>query len=89
MSNKVLFAACFLLALGGCATTPSAPPAAKASATAPAGCVGATATRLPVNPGECAGFGHTWTQSDLDKTGATTVGDALRYIDPTLTVSGH
>jgi hypothetical protein len=91
MSNKVLLGACLLLALAGCATTPSTPPTAKASAaaTAPPGCVGTTATRLPVNPGSCAGPGHTLTQDQLVTTGATDTAGALRLVDPTMTISGR
>jgi hypothetical protein len=89
MSNKVLIGVCLLLALAGCASTPSSPPTAKASAavTAPPGCVGSTATRLPVSPGSCAGPGHTLTQEQLSTTGATDVAGALRLVDPTLTIS--
>jgi hypothetical protein len=91
MSNKVLLGAALLLALAGCATTPSTPPpTAKAAAvTTPVGCVGSTATRLPVAPGGCAGPGHTLTQDQLVRTGATDLAGALRLVDPTLTISGQ
>jgi hypothetical protein len=35
----------------------------------------------------CAGPGHTYSRADIDRTGATTVGEALRLLDPTITVS--
>jgi hypothetical protein len=75
-----------------CATHPSAPGAAKsaaAKAEPPAGCVAATATRIPLRPGECAAFGRTWQQDDIKTTGATDAAQALRQLDPTVTVSGH
>ena len=91
MFNKPLIGVCLALSLAACATTPSSPTSKSLAqgSTAPAACVGATATRLPVNPNDCAGFGHTYTQDDLSRTGATTAGGALRLLDPTLTVGGQ
>lgn len=87
MLNKLLPGACLALSLAACATTPSAPLAASASKP-PAGCVASTATLVPVSPGTCAGFGNTYTRDDIDHTGATNIGDALRVLDPSLTVRG-
>jgi hypothetical protein len=91
MFHKPLIGVCLALSLIACATTPSAPTAKSlaADSTAPPGCVGTTATRLPVTPGDCAGFGHTYTHDDLSRTGGQTVGQALRNLDPTLTVGGQ
>lgn len=76
------------LTLAACATTPPAP--AKATAKAlPPGCVGNTATRIPTKGDQCAGFGSTYTQDDLYRTGATTPAEALRLLDPALTIHGH
>ena len=92
MLKKLLLGACLVLPLAAC-TTPSAtraPPKSAALAPAPApGCVGDTATRIPVKEGECAGFGRTYTQQDLQRTGQTDTAQALRYLDPSLTVHGH
>jgi len=86
---RVAGAALVVLALGACASTPPASKsAATARATAPANCV-ATPTGLLAPPKDCAGFGHTWTQTDIDRTGAATTAGALRLLDPTLTVTGH
>ena len=45
------------------------------------------ASRIPAPPGNCAGFGSTYTQEDIEHTGKTTVGGALRELDPTITVN--
>jgi hypothetical protein len=91
MFNKALIVAGFALGVAACASTPSTPTAANAPVTAaakppPAGCVSETGTRIPLSPTECAAAGHTWTQSDVKATGATQAGQALRLLDPTVTV---
>jgi hypothetical protein len=90
MFNKVLIGACLTLCVAGCASSPSAPSAAKAAADAgspPAGCVAGTATRIPVSPHDCAAFGRTWTEQDVKSTGATDAAQALRQLDPTVVVT--
>lgn len=94
MWKKVLIGAGLTLCFAACASTRSAPGAATSTTAAPtnlprAGCVPSTATRIPLSPGECAGFGHTWTQEDIKRTGASDSGQALRLLDPTLSVSGR
>jgi len=66
------------------------PPAAAASAQQqpPIGCVGSTATRLPVAPGDCAGFGTVHSKNALDQTGQPWPNQALQMIDPTVRASG-
>jgi hypothetical protein len=76
------------LLLAACATTSPAPPKTAAAATPPPGCVGQTATRLPVKDGACAGFGSTYTRQDIDNTGQTTADKALALMDPSVRV-GH
>jgi hypothetical protein len=90
MMKSLIVGAALALALGACATTPQpqSPPTASAKKP-PAGCVGDTATRLPVRPGECAGFGSTYTKGDLDQTGQVYAQDALRLLDPAVTVHGN
>ena len=88
MFKSLAIGMCLALALAACAATPPAP--AKTTAKAmPLGCVGSTATRIPVKEGQCAGFGSVYTQQDLYRTGQTEPGPALRMLDPALTVSGH
>jgi hypothetical protein len=53
------------------------------------GCVPDTATRIPVKEHDCAGFGRTYTREDIERTGATYAGQALRLLDPALQVHGH
>jgi len=87
LKSLALFGA-FALLLAACATTPSAPPKTAAAATPPPGCVGQTATRLPVKEGACAGFGNTYSKQDIDNTGQTTADKALALMDPSVRV-GH
>jgi hypothetical protein len=68
------------------APAPGVKTAKATSASPPRGCVADTATRIPLRPSECAAFGNSWTQQDIKSTGATDVGQALRLLDPTLTV---
>jgi hypothetical protein len=89
--KKILIGAGLTLCVAACATSPSTPGTAHAAATAnvpPAGCVAETATRIPVNPHDCAGAGRVWTDQDIKSTGATDVAQALRQLDPTVVV-GH
>jgi hypothetical protein len=92
MLKKILLGACLVVPLAAC-TTPSAtrePPKSAALAPAPTpGCVADTATRLPVKEGDCAGFGRTYTQQDIQRTGQPDTAQALRLLNPSLTVHGH
>jgi hypothetical protein len=75
------------LALAACATAPVSPDKTTvANAKPPAGCVGQSASRIPVkDPTACAGFGNTYTKQDLDTTGQIDVGQALQMLDPSIT----
>ena len=64
MLRTSLVGGAVILALAACATTPPTPMTAAAQAKPPLGCVSDTATRLPVNPNECAGVGSTYTKKD-------------------------
>jgi len=85
--TKSLALGALALILAACATAPVSPgKASTASAMPPAGCVGQTATRIPVkDPKSCAGFGATYTEQDIDRTGQSTVGAALPMLDPSIT----
>lgn len=95
MWKRYLIGAGLSLCVAACASTPSSPDAATSRAAAaapnlpPAGCVSSTATRIPVDPAECAGFGRAWTDQDIKTTGATDSGQALRLLDPSVTVTAH
>jgi len=78
-----------LLVLAAC--TGTGPHAATASANrdasvAKTACVTQTASRIPRDPGDCDGFGRSYSREDIDRTGATTAGGALRLLDPGLTI---
>ncbi|HKD55566.1 MAG TPA: hypothetical protein VKB72_15230 [Steroidobacteraceae bacterium] len=87
---RVAGATLVALALAACASTSPAPArkATAARALPTANCV-ATPTGVVAAPRDCPGNGHTWTQSDIDRTGAQTTAGALRLLDPTLTITGH
>jgi len=80
-----------LVGLVACANAPqtrnTAPPTAKNALRCPPN---DTATRLPPRPGECSpGDVKSYTGEELEQTGATQVGDALRYLDPEITITHH
>lgn len=94
MWMKYLMGAWLSLCVAACASTPSSPDAATSKAAAtpnlpPVGCVSKTATRIPMSPTECAAFGRVWTEQDIKTTGATDSAQALRLLDPSVTVTGH
>ena len=91
MWKNHLIGAWLVVCVAACASTPSSPGAATKAAAAhnltPVGCVSNTATRIPVSPTECAGFGRTWTDQDIKTTGATDSAQALRLLDPSIIVT--
>jgi uncharacterized lipoprotein YajG len=84
---KSLVPGALALLLAACASAPVTPgKTTTADAKPPAGCVGQTATRIPVKDDkQCAGFGSSYTRQDIDNTGQTTVGGALPMLDPAIT----
>jgi hypothetical protein len=94
MWKNHLIGAGLSLCLAACASIPSSSGAATsgaaaASNVAPVGCVSDTATRIPMSLDECAAFGRAWTGQDIKTTGATNAAQALRLLDPSITVTGH
>jgi hypothetical protein len=88
MLKTIVIGACLAFCVGACATSPpsgTGQPAAAAK-TPPAGCVADTASRIPVSPRDCAGFGRAWSAQDVKSTGATDAAQALRQLDPTVTI---
>ena len=82
-----------LIVLAACASNPPQAPRnatarAASSSGSPAGCVNKTATRLPTTPTDCAGFGNSHSDEAIKSTGQVQAQDALRMLDPTVTV-GH
>jgi hypothetical protein len=92
MLKELVIGACLVLPLAACTTPSPTREPAKTALVAPAstpGCVPDTATRIPVKEHDCAGFGRTYTREDIERTGATDAGQALRLLDPALQVHGH
>jgi hypothetical protein len=75
------------LALGACASTSGNAPSKPVAASPPAGCVRDGGSAIPAPPGNCASFGSTYTQEDIQHTGKTTIGGALGLLDPTVTIT--
>jgi PBP1b-binding outer membrane lipoprotein LpoB len=89
MLKSLASASALALLLAACAAMPPSTPEKTAAAAAlPLGCVGQTATRLPVKDDTCAGFGSTYSQQDIYNTGQTDAGKALAQMDPSVRV-GH
>jgi hypothetical protein len=72
----------------GCSGTPQPRPDARtAAATTARPCSLATASRIPAKPGECsASPGRTYSQTEVEQTGQTNLGEALQMLDPSITV---
>jgi hypothetical protein len=89
MVSKFLILGGLVLCVVGCASSsPTRGPATDKTANRPpAGCVLHTGSRIPASPGECTALGNTWSKTDIDQTGATVAGQALRLLDPTVTVT--
>lgn len=90
MLNRLLIGASLALCLAACASTAPGPGAATPKAATadapPAGCVADTATRILPSKPDCAASGRSYTQEDLQRTGSADTAQALRLIDPTVTV---
>jgi len=53
-------------------------------------CIRETGSRIPPPKGQCLPVaGNSYTQKDIQRTGATNVGQALQMLDPSVTVHGH
>ena len=49
-------------------------------------CVMQTGSRIPVKRKECTRPGRSYSKDEILKTGATTAADALRLLDPSITI---
>lgn len=53
-------------------------------------CVRDTGSHIPPPKGQCLPVaGNSYSQKDIQQTGATNVGQALQMLDPSVTVHGH
>jgi len=75
------------LMLGGCAAGDRGlrTDRSTAAATNP-NCLTETGSRIPVNDGNCSGFGRSYTSDDITRTGKTSAAEALQLLDPSIAV---
>jgi hypothetical protein len=74
--------------LFGCATTADnakSKPAVSAATQDPS-CLTDTGSRIAPAPPKCRGIGQSYSSTDIDRTGQTNAADALRLLDPAITV---
>lgn len=48
-------------------------------------CLTQTGSRIAGDDKHCSAFGHSYSNTDIERTGATSADDALRLLDPTIT----
>jgi hypothetical protein len=86
---RVTSAVATVLILAACAaTTADVKPKAEASgavAQNPA-CLSQTGTRIAGDNTNCLAIGRSYSRDDISRTGSTTAGEALRLLDPSITV---
>jgi len=88
---KISLLGASLIVLAACASNPPAAPRnatarADSSSGSPTGCVNKTASRLASSADDCAGFGNSHSSDAIKSTGQPRAQDALRLLDPTVTV---
>jgi hypothetical protein len=74
-----------VLSLAGCASTGGTKPTA-AITDQNFNCLTGTAGRIPTTSPSCAGIGRSYSSEDINRNGATTIGQAMRQLDPAITV---
>jgi hypothetical protein len=75
------------LVVAGCAASAgNAKPGAERPAAVRTDPTCLTATGNSAAGGTCGGYGRSYSNDDIRHTGATTVGDALQLLDPSITV---
>jgi hypothetical protein len=81
-----LGAACWI---ASCASTGNAPAGNQGTPVAATrvGCVSQTGSLINRPGTGCNAPGHSYSQSDIAKTGETTIAGALGYLDPTIVIS--
>jgi hypothetical protein len=89
MTNSfcVVGLAALMLVIAACAaTSPNAKPPATTAAQDQT-CLKDTGSRMPPNNAGCRGVGRSYSKEDVDRTGATTADQALRNLDPSVTIA--
>jgi hypothetical protein len=84
MTLRTFAAVCFAFSICGCASNN---PNTAGGAVAPSTCLTSTGSRIAAGPGTCSATGRSYSQTDLQQTGKTTVAGALGNLDPSLTIS--
>jgi hypothetical protein len=86
MLRSLLMGVCLAASLAACTSAPSTrADAARVAETQRNSCLKETGTRLPPPPGQCAGFGRSYSSEEIDRTGRTDAGAALQMLDPSIT----
>jgi hypothetical protein len=78
-----------VLILAACAAnTPGVKqmPAASPLAAQNHSCLTQTGSRLAADNADCSAFGRSYSREDIDRTGSVTAAEALRLLDPSITV---
>ncbi len=85
---RVVSATATALVLAACAATPLnvKPNTTSAAIARNPACLSQTGSRITGDRASCMAFGHSYSGDDIDRTGYLDVGDALRVLDPTVTV---
>jgi hypothetical protein len=79
--KKLLIGVCLALTVAACATSSGV----ASHAAAPQNIAGCVPGTIPA-PNNCKNFGTVHTQQQMQQTGATNTADALRMLDPSMTV---
>jgi PBP1b-binding outer membrane lipoprotein LpoB len=86
---RVTSAIATAIILAACSATPAnVKPKAEASgavAQNPA-CLSQTGSRIAGHNANCSAIGRSYSSDDINRTGSTTAGEALRLLDPSITV---
>jgi outer membrane cobalamin receptor len=83
--SRPLRAIAAALLLAGCSAANLKPQPHPASASNDGACV--TASRITSSSEPCSAAGRAYTDKDIQRTGATTAAEALRLLDPSITIS--
>lgn len=70
----------------------NAPAKSERAVPAPGGrnCIQSTGSHIPAKKGQCLPVaGNSYSQQDIQRTGANNLGQALQMLDPSVTVHGH
>jgi hypothetical protein len=86
MNTKAFFGiAAAVLTLAGCASSSDTKPTAAVTGPMP-DCPISAANLRPATTPNCVGVGRSYSSKELNRNGATSIGDAMRQLDPSITV---